>query len=349
VTGQVTETSQGQWGGVVLMGRAPVTDCTTGTVASGTCERQTEGAPIRPASAATTDAYNSGPHELCADPLFGLHPRLERRAAVADHRGRRHGHHAGPHPEPQQLGRRFRMVRRQPAPEVLHRGRRRRRQPRRRYRRADERAVRPAAPALRPGRRPVRDRQQRLRDRHAAHQAAGRELRRDPDRGQQQQRSRRPGRSLFRGNSDVTLVNGVYNTPNNECIRMNGSGTTPATLTRAFGRPECNATKYLGHRQLQRGAGGRRQFGSGANNNNDALHQHPRQPVHQRRERNRRGRRSIPRRLAASSTPPPGSARCATAADTWYAGWTCNSAPPTSAPAIRAPAPRCPSPDSRAA
>ncbi len=48
VLGLNTETSQGQWGGVVLMGRAPITDCTTGSVASGgtasTCERQTEGA-----------------------------------------------------------------------------------------------------------------------------------------------------------------------------------------------------------------------------------------------------------------------------------------------------------------
>src|SRR5690606_8635792 len=34
--------------------------------------------------------------------------------------------------------------------------------------------------------------------------------------------------ALFRGNSDVTLVNGVISTPQNECIRMNGSGATPA-------------------------------------------------------------------------------------------------------------------------
>jgi hypothetical protein len=47
VLGLTTDESQGQWGGVVLLGRAPVTDCTVATNAppgSVTCERQTEGA-----------------------------------------------------------------------------------------------------------------------------------------------------------------------------------------------------------------------------------------------------------------------------------------------------------------
>nr|WP_246543715.1 hypothetical protein [Novosphingobium profundi] len=35
---------------------------------------------------------------------------------------------------------------------------------------------------------------------------------------------------LVRGNSDVNFINGVIYTPNNECIRVNGSGTTPATF-----------------------------------------------------------------------------------------------------------------------
>src|SRR4029453_7383319 len=37
--------------------------------------------------------------------------------------------------------------------------------------------------------------------------------------------------TLFRGNSDTTLANGIIIAPNNECIRMNGSGAVPATLT----------------------------------------------------------------------------------------------------------------------
>ncbi len=46
VLGLNTDTSSGQWGGVVLMGRAQVTDCAASGAAPGTvaCERQTEGA-----------------------------------------------------------------------------------------------------------------------------------------------------------------------------------------------------------------------------------------------------------------------------------------------------------------
>jgi hypothetical protein len=47
VLGLSSDTSHGQWGGVVLLGRAPVTDCTVAPAATpGTvdCERQTEGA-----------------------------------------------------------------------------------------------------------------------------------------------------------------------------------------------------------------------------------------------------------------------------------------------------------------
>ncbi len=51
---------------------------------------------------------------------------------------------------------------------------------------------------------------------------------------------------LYRGNSDITLANGLVVSPNNECLRMNGSGTTPATLTARSVAMQCNATKYLG-------------------------------------------------------------------------------------------------------
>lgn len=63
VLGLATDDSQGQWGGVVLLGRAPVTDCTVapaatpGTVA---CERQTEGAVDPAYFGGATPADNSG-------------------------------------------------------------------------------------------------------------------------------------------------------------------------------------------------------------------------------------------------------------------------------------------------
>lgn len=63
VLGLATDDSQGQWGGVVLLGRAPITDCTVapaatpGTVA---CERQTEGAVDPAYFGGATPADNSG-------------------------------------------------------------------------------------------------------------------------------------------------------------------------------------------------------------------------------------------------------------------------------------------------
>ena len=63
VLGLANDASQGQWGGVVLLGRAPTTDCTVSPSAppgSVTCERQTEGAvdPAYFGGITTTD--NSG-------------------------------------------------------------------------------------------------------------------------------------------------------------------------------------------------------------------------------------------------------------------------------------------------
>jgi hypothetical protein len=60
VLGLNNDTTIGQWGGVVLMGRAKVTDCTTGSVGAGTCERQTEGSTDAAVFGGTDDAYNAG-------------------------------------------------------------------------------------------------------------------------------------------------------------------------------------------------------------------------------------------------------------------------------------------------
>jgi hypothetical protein len=63
VLGLSTDDSQGQWGGVVLLGRAPVTDCTVAPAAppgSVTCERQTEGAVDPAFYGGATPDDNSG-------------------------------------------------------------------------------------------------------------------------------------------------------------------------------------------------------------------------------------------------------------------------------------------------
>ncbi len=63
VLGLATDDSQGQWGGVVLLGRAPITDCTVAPAAvpgSVNCERQTEGAVDPAYFGGATPADNSG-------------------------------------------------------------------------------------------------------------------------------------------------------------------------------------------------------------------------------------------------------------------------------------------------
>ncbi len=62
VVGFNTDTSSGQWGGVVLSGRAPVTDCIASGATPGTtqCERQVEGAAQPAIYGGATVADNSG-------------------------------------------------------------------------------------------------------------------------------------------------------------------------------------------------------------------------------------------------------------------------------------------------
>ncbi|MFM1886460.1 MAG: hypothetical protein RL026_1617 [Pseudomonadota bacterium] len=63
VLGLATDDSQGQWGGVVLLGRAPTTDCTVAPAAtpgSAECERQTEGAVDPAYFGGATPADSSG-------------------------------------------------------------------------------------------------------------------------------------------------------------------------------------------------------------------------------------------------------------------------------------------------
>lgn len=60
VLGLTTDDSQGQWGGVVLLGRAPITDCRTGTPGAVDCDRQTEGAAALALYGGATVDDNSG-------------------------------------------------------------------------------------------------------------------------------------------------------------------------------------------------------------------------------------------------------------------------------------------------
>lgn len=81
---------------------------------------------------------------------------------------------------------------------------------------------------------------------------------------------------MLRGNSDTTLYNGAIITPQNECIQMysDTDSTNRATLTAKSVVLQCNSTKYIG-------AGGgsapftaaqvQTAFGAGSNNNSDTF------------------------------------------------------------------------------
>jgi hypothetical protein len=128
---------------------------------------------------------------------------------------------------------------------------------------------------------------------------------------------------LLRGNSDTTIANSIIVSPNNECLRMNGSGTTPATLTARSFVMSCNATKYLGSGSYNATTVAA-QFGTGANNNNDAFTSTLSGFVNGANELavavfNVTG-------LGALFSPTTYIGAVRDSNDTWYAGWTCNSA-----------------------
>jgi len=129
---------------------------------------------------------------------------------------------------------------------------------------------------------------------------------------------------LFRGNSDTTLVNGLIVAPQNECLRINGSGTTPATLVARSVAMQCNATKYIGSGSVT-AAQVAAAFGSGTNNNNDAF-----TPTLVSVFINGANETAVtatdPKTINAffDTTTWIGAVR--NAADNWYAGWTCNTA-----------------------
>ncbi len=100
VLGLNNANSSGQWGGIVLSGRAPVTDCFQPAAAPGTvaCERQVEGAASPAFFGGATPADNSGTLRYRPNPLLGLRPLGRFRTAIADHRRHRHRHSVVGHP-----------------------------------------------------------------------------------------------------------------------------------------------------------------------------------------------------------------------------------------------------------
>jgi hypothetical protein len=323
VLGLNTETSQGQWGGVVLLGRGRTTDCATGTVAAGTCERQTEGAADPARFGGANDADNSGRMSFVqirySGFILGANSELQALTTGAvgsgtvlnniqahnssDDGGEFFGGtvnlkyyiatgadddsldvDTGAQMDLQYALLLQRSGRGDSLMEIDSNGNEAD-TPRTRLRVANFTAVQPQTSS----------------DNEAANQAA----------------------LLYRGNADVTLVNGIVATPNNECIRMNGSGATPATLTARSVVLQCNATKFIGTGSYSASqvAGF---FGSGSNNNNDAFT--PTLTSLFINGANETGVVALdPKTISTffDTTTWIGAVR--NASDTWYQGWTCSS------------------------
>jgi hypothetical protein len=129
---------------------------------------------------------------------------------------------------------------------------------------------------------------------------------------------------LIRGNADITLVNGVINTPNNECLRLNGSGTVPATLKAYSVVMSCNSTKYLGSGSYT-AADTQSQFQAGTNNNDAFTSTLTSTFVNGANESGVTAYASLTT-LSSFFTAATYIGAVKDASDTWYKGWTCNNA-----------------------
>ena len=328
VLGLNSETSQGQWGGVILLGRARTTDCNVGTVAADTCERDTEGSPDLARFGGRDDAYNAGTMSFVQIRYSGFVLGADKELQALTTEGIGTGttlDHIQSHNSSDDgaeffggafnfryyiatgadddsmdvdTGARanFQYVMLLPRPgkgdalfEIDSNGNE-----------ADTPRTKLQVSNF------VAVQQQTSSDNEAADQAA----------------------ALFRGNSDTTLVNGIIVAPNNECIRMNGSGTTPATLTARSVVLQCNATKYIGTGSIT-AAQVATAFGAGSNNNSDTFtNTLTGTGLYFNGATENAVSISDPTTLSSFflNTPSPFRIGAAwTENNQWYVGWTCNS------------------------
>jgi hypothetical protein len=271
ILGLNSDNSQGQWGGVVLLGRGRVTDCTTGRVAGNSCERQTEGAPDPARFGGLDDTYNAGRMSYVQVRFSGfvlganvelqsLTPGGIGSATTLDHFQSFNSSDDGI----EFFGGQPRMK------HVVITG-------------ADDDSLDVDTGARADFQHVLLIQRPGINDALFEIDSNGNEA--DTPRttlrvvnfvGLQPQvsaanESNNQASAMFRGNSDTTLANGVIVTPNNECIRMNGSGgANSATLTTRSVVMQCNATKYIGSGSYT-AATVAAAFGSGTSNNNDAF------------------------------------------------------------------------------
>jgi hypothetical protein len=332
VAGLNTDSSIGQWGGVVLLGRGRVSDCTVGTVASGTCERDTEGAVNLARYGGADDGYNAGRMSFVQIRYSGfvLSANAELQAITTEGIGSGTTlDHIQSHNSSDDGGEFFGGV--VDMKYYVATG-------------ADDdsldvdtgarMSVQHALLLQRPGQ---GDALMEIDSNGKETDTPRTNLKVVNFTGVQPQTSANnegndKASMLFRGNADVTLYNGVVATPANECIRMTGAAdaSVRATLTARSVVMKCAAPKYIGDGSYD-AASVAAAFGSGANNNNDAFTTtltmtfvnganedavNPTDPS---------GLATIPAGFFTAS-PTPYHVGAAWSGNTaWFSGWTCNS------------------------
>ncbi len=323
VAGFNTDASQGQWGGVVLMGRGVTTDCNVGTVAANTCERDTEGAADLARFGGTDNSYNAGRMSFVQIRYSGFVLGANRELQALTTEGIGTGtvlnniqSHNSSDDGAEFFGGAINMK------YYVATG-------------ADDDSIdidtgaqaniQYALLIQRAGR---GDALMEF-DSNGAEADTPRSTMRIANFTGLQPQSSPDNESndlagtLFRGNSDTTLINGIIATPNNECIRVNGSGVTPATLVARSVVLQCNATKYLGSGSYS-GVQVATLFGTGANNNNDAF-----TTSFSSLFINGANETAVvatnPTTFSSFFTATNYVGAVRDASDTWYAGWTCNS------------------------
>jgi hypothetical protein len=332
VAGFTTDSSQGQWGGVVLLGRGITTDCTAGgTVAANTCERKTEGAPDLANFGGRDNTYNAGKMKYVQIRYsgFSLATGSELQALTTGSIGSNTElnyiqSHNSSDDGAEFFGGAVNMK------YYVATG-------------ADDDSIDIDTGAQ-------ANIQFALLIQRAGKGDALMEMDSN-DNGSDTPRttirianfvglqslssadndSAALASTLFRGNSDTTLINGVIATPNNECIRMDGRSA--ATLTARSVVLQCNAAKFLGS------TGGTTNytaqqvatfFGSGSNNNNDAFTtSFSSLFINGANETGVRATDPTTFSSTFTLTDYIGAVKDGSAASSWYAGWTCNSATAT--------------------
>lgn len=322
VVGTNDESSQGQWGGVVLMGRGIVTDCAYGTTAANTCERDTEGSANPAIFGGRDNTYNAGAMKYVqirySGFVLGANSELQSLTAEgigsgtqldyfqsvnssddgAEFFGGRvqFKHYIAVNADDDSIDldtgvegffQYLLLLQRSGGGDSLME--------------IDSNGAETDLP-----------RQKTILANFTGVQAAD-------------NANSNNAAIMIRGNSDITWANGIVNVPNNECLRLNGSGTTPTTLAAFSTVMTCNAAKYLGTGSYT-AANTAAQFATGTNNNNDALTSTLTGTfINGANESGVAGYANIAS-LSSFFDAVTYIGAVKDASDTWYQGWTCDTA-----------------------